>query len=318
MSKFIYRHSHPEVEDVLRRRKREEHRTLTVIVVPEGGKRVRQFFLPVRLIWGIGLALTCLLILTVYLTCTSQSLAARVHSLRHLEEINRQQAEEITRLQEKARAVDARLQELDRLEAQVREMVGLPPPKRSPAQVSRSLPAGRPPLGAEGTHVLAATGTDLEELAARIEQEKERLSLLRDEVRARLAYLEALPTGWPIHGRITSAFGSRRSPFGRRCEFHDGLDIAAPYGAPIRAAGAGVVSSTGYLPGYGRTITIDHGYGLATRYCHVSSILVEPGQKVARGQVIGRVGSSGRSTGPHLHFMLFANGTPVNPTRYLQ
>ncbi|MGQ9496824.1 MAG: peptidoglycan DD-metalloendopeptidase family protein [Desulfotomaculales bacterium] len=303
---------------MLRRRKRQEHRTLTVVVVPEGGERVRQFFLPVRLIWATGFALACLIALTVYLTCASQSLAARVDRMRHLEEINRQQAEEISRLQEKAQAIDARLRELDHLETQVRELVGLPPRSRSPAHASRGLPSGRPPLPEESIKLLAATGADLDELTARIEQEKERLGVLRRDVETRKAYLAALPTGWPVGGRITSAFGSRKSPFGGRLEFHDGLDIAAPYGTGIRAAGAGVVTFTGYLAGYGRTITIDHGYGLATRYCHVSGILVKPGQKVTRGQVIGRVGSSGRSTGPHLHFMVLVGGTPVDPTRYLQ
>jgi len=303
---------------VLRRRKREKRRTLTVVIVPEGGERVRQFFLPIRLIWATGFALACLMGLTVYLMCASQSLAARVDRMRHLEEINRQQAEEISRLQEKAQAVDERLRELDRLETQVRELVGLPPRSRSQAQVSRGSPAGRPPLPEEGMQLLAATDTDLDQLTARIEQEKERLDVLRRDVQARKAYLAALPTAWPVHGRITSAFGSRRSPFGHYREFHDGLDIAAPYGTRIRAAGAGVVTFTGYLAGYGRTITIDHGYGLVTRYCHLSGILVKPGQEVSRGQVIGRVGSSGRSTGPHLHFMVLAGGTPVNPMRYLQ
>ncbi|HAG06920.1 MAG: Peptidase M23, partial [Clostridia bacterium 62_21] len=120
---------------VLRRRKREKRRTLTVVIVPEGGERVRQFFLPIRLIWATGFALACLMGLTVYLMCASQSLAARVDRMRHLEEINRQQAEEISRLQEKVQAVDARLRELDRLETQVRELVGLPPRSRSQAQV---------------------------------------------------------------------------------------------------------------------------------------------------------------------------------------
>ncbi|MEW5763114.1 MAG: M23 family metallopeptidase [Bacillota bacterium] len=303
---------------MLGRRRRRERETLQVIVVPAGGERVRQFSLPVKLLWGTCLALTGLVILTVYLTWNSQSLAARVDSMRHLETINRQQAEEIMRLQEKARAVDGRLRELDALEAQVRKMVGLPPTKRPPAQVSRGMSGGRPPVGREGLEALAATDGDLDELAARIQEERRRLVALRDDVRARLAYLAALPTGWPASGRISSGFGDRRSPFGGgRGEFHDGLDIAAPYGAPVRAAGAGVVTATGYLAGYGRSITVSHGYGLTTRYCHLSAILVKPGQKVVRGQVIGKVGDSGRSTGPHLHFMVFENGTPVNPRRYL-
>lgn len=120
----------------------------------------------------------------------------------------------------------------------------------------------------------------------------------------------------PVEGRLTSGFGMRVHPiFGVR-KMHTGIDIAAPTGAPIRAADAGVVVEAGYIRGYGYTVIIDHGGGVATLYAHCSVLLVEAGREVARGQIIARVGSTGYSTGPHLHFEVRVNGEPVNPLSY--
>lgn len=119
----------------------------------------------------------------------------------------------------------------------------------------------------------------------------------------------------PLRGPLTSRFGSRVHPlFGRR-HFHTGVDIAAPHGAPVRAAADGTVLFAGWYGGYGRLIVVDHGQGLSTLYGHLSAILVGAGTRVTRNHVIGRVGSTGYATGPHLHYEVRQNGRPIDPLR---
>ncbi|MBC5815977.1 MAG: peptidoglycan DD-metalloendopeptidase family protein [Candidatus Eremiobacteraeota bacterium] len=123
---------------------------------------------------------------------------------------------------------------------------------------------------------------------------------------------------WPVSGTITSPYGPRRNPFGGGMEIHQGLDIGASMGTTISAAAAGTIISAGWYGGYGNFILIDHGNGLSTGYGHCSQIFVSAGQEVQRGQAIGAVGSTGVSTGPHLHFEVRVNGKTVDPASRLR
>ena len=126
------------------------------------------------------------------------------------------------------------------------------------------------------------------------------------------------PTVWPVVGKLEGGFGGRRNPFGGGSfEFHSGQDIDAAWGDPIVAGASGIVTFVGTQNGYGQLVVIDHGGGLTTRYAHLSHFEVTLGQSVERGQFIGRVGSTGRSTGPHLHYEVRINDEPVNPLQYL-
>jgi murein DD-endopeptidase MepM/ murein hydrolase activator NlpD len=126
------------------------------------------------------------------------------------------------------------------------------------------------------------------------------------------------PSIWPVAGELTDGFGGRSNPFGGGSfEFHTGQDIATLWGTPVQAAANGKVSFAGWQNGYGQIVIIDHGGGLTTRYGHLSHVDVVEGQKIARGDMLGRVGSTGRSTGPHLHYEVRINDEPVNPKQYL-
>ena len=126
------------------------------------------------------------------------------------------------------------------------------------------------------------------------------------------------PSIWPVEGRIGSSFGQREDPINGEGAFHPGIDIEAPYGTAVRAAGDGDVTGENMGAGYGRQVVLDHGHDLLTLYGHLSAVAVMPGQHVTRGQVIGYVGQSGRATGPHLHYEVRIHKVPVNPHKYLR
>jgi murein DD-endopeptidase MepM/ murein hydrolase activator NlpD len=126
------------------------------------------------------------------------------------------------------------------------------------------------------------------------------------------------PSIWPVEGRVGSSFGQREDPINGEGAFHSGIDIDAPMGTPVRAAGDGEVTGANMGAGYGRQVVLDHGHDLLTLYGHLSAVAVVPGQHVTRGQVIGYVGQSGRATGPHLHYEVRVHKVPVNPHKYLR
>ena len=146
---------------------------------------------------------------------------------------------------------------------------------------------------------------------------QDRLASVRTDVDRRQALVSATPSMWPIAGWISSGFGNRRDPFTGGADFHPGLDISADHGAPIHAPADGVVESVGYNGNYGNMAVIDHGFGLVTRYGHMSRFAVSDRQPIRRGEVIGYVGSTGRSTSAHLHYEVLVNGQLTNPLRLL-
>jgi murein DD-endopeptidase MepM/ murein hydrolase activator NlpD len=144
------------------------------------------------------------------------------------------------------------------------------------------------------------------------------LGLNRNATTADWLKANAAPNLWPVEGRVTGSFGERIDPFNGEGAFHRGVDIASTVGQTVIAPADGVVTFADFLGGYGRAIIIEHGHGLSTRYGHLANFAVIAGQQVHRGETIGYVGLSGRSTGPHLHYEVRINDTPVNPRKYLR
>jgi len=144
------------------------------------------------------------------------------------------------------------------------------------------------------------------------------MGLTRNATTADWIKANSAPNLWPVEGQVTGSFGERIDPFNGEGAFHSGVDIGSSYGHPILAPADGLVTFTDTMGGYGKTIMIDHGNSISTRYGHLSGFAVTAGQRVQRGDVIGYVGESGRSTGPHLHYEVRINDTPVNPYKYLR
>lgn len=189
----------------------------------------------------------------------------------------------------------------------------LPTPVRERAMGGASFSLASPVLSGAFQTPGSAFGV-LRDILGVLEQ---RLALVRTGVEKRQALASATPSIWPIAGWISSAFGNRRDPFSGEANFHSGLDISADHGQQIQAPADGVVTAASDSGDYGNLITLEHGFGLSTRYGHLSRFAVMMGERVRRGQVIGYVGSTGRSTSSHLHYEVLVNGHLTNPLNLL-
>ncbi|MDH3379355.1 MAG: M23 family metallopeptidase [Gammaproteobacteria bacterium] len=159
----------------------------------------------------------------------------------------------------------------------------------------------------------------LQALEVDLEQKRRELQVLQAMLSDRKFQEKRFPDGWPVTGGwVSSAYGYRTDPFTGRRAFHGGVDIAGRAGAPIQSVASGVVTQAGVKSGYGITVEVNHGGGFTTRYAHTVAKLVDIGDRVDKGQVIALMGSSGRSTGPHLHFEVLKEDRTVNPRKYLR
>ncbi len=159
---------------------------------------------------------------------------------------------------------------------------------------------------------------DIENLMGEIQKASERVDEIKDYLRIQKDLYMATPKGFPAEGDISSPYGWRDNPFGGERTFHSGVDISGPPGTPIKATADGVVSYSGWTQYSGYVVLIEHGCGFSTAYAHNRSNTVKVGQRVKRGEIIGYIGSSGKSTGPHVHYGVWEKGKSVNPSKFLQ
>ena len=144
-----------------------------------------------------------------------------------------------------------------------------------------------------------------------------RLESLKTTVERQQALARSVPSMWPLAGWLSSTYGRRPDPFDGSADFHQGLDIVADRGTPVHATANGTIDSAGYSGNYGNQVLVDHGFGIGTRFGHLSKVAVRAGQAVRRGDIIGYVGATGRATSAHLHYEILLNGQPINPLRLL-
>ena len=268
---------------------------------------------------GAGAAVVVLAVgavLSIYTLMAGEMHASETAQLR---EANRIQQEQILQVSKRASALQQDLDQLRRAEDGLRAIVGAPP-----AAADESVQEGTvsPTGGEQHTPSTADLSEALEMIEQRLGTRRSSVDLLAETMRREFpgaaSYASdsaphTMPSIWPAAGFVSSPYGLRFDG----TEFHQGIDIAADMGAPIVATADGVVTAAGWNGGYGNMVDVDHGGGIVTRYGHASALAVTVGQQVRRGEVIAYVGSTGHSTGPHVHYEVRVDGQPVNPAGYL-
>jgi murein DD-endopeptidase MepM/ murein hydrolase activator NlpD len=181
----------------------------------------------------------------------------------------------------------------------------------------KALAGAEPERVAEPELAFDAQSEDIELVASSVAEEGRRLRELARIASRTGKLVNALPLSWPVRGPVNSDYGRRRSPWNGRAEQHQGIDIGSPPGTPVKAPAPGTVITASTQGSFGKHVTVDHGNGVRSRYGHLAKVNVKPGQRVEKGQVLGVVGNTGRSTGPHLHYELRVHGKAVDPDAFL-
>jgi len=299
---------------------KKEDYNLCILIIPPA-KRVKRItiplgFLKITTVSVAALALAIILIFSSILI-SHKSLKdkynVKVSEINSLMEENKnkdikiQQLEnEASALYEKSSEIQDKLQELEDIKRQLEKIAGINSSSRGST------------LSDKAQSLSVKTLDDIQTLEQTLEQKEKEFKIFIDELEKRLEYLETVPDLWPTKGRLTSTFGSRKDPISKKRDFHSGIDIANSRGTNVWAAARGKVIFSGYKSGYGRLIIIDHKNGYKSYYAHNSKLLAQVGDVVDKGQIIAKMGSTGRSTGSHLHFEIHYNGNPIDPLTILK
>jgi len=292
---------------------------LTMIIIPQSVERPLRFSVSRTALRIIAIIAVVFVVTSVGVAVSYGTKQAEYHRLDAIKEESQRKDETIQLMEEQIQAIEEQQERLAKKQAEIKKMMGI---QQDEVPVTTEGSGGGkggsgPELELQSEH----TG-DSFMLAQQVKNQLDLQEKELDDLLARVnndkKYFRSLPNQWPCAGEISSPYGWRDSPFGGRSEsFHDGIDIANDVGTEVVAAADGKVIFAGWQPVYGRTVMIDHGYGLVTKYAHNSALLVEEGDRVTKGQVIARMGSTGRSTGPHLHFTIFKWDETIDPLIYL-
>ena len=297
-------------------------RRWTVVFVPHGSEPSKiievSYGLIKTAIGGVALGVAAAL-LVGYATMARTADLSRTARLQNE---NSRLAQEIGELHGRLSTLSDTLTRISQRDARIRVLANLEPidPQVQAAGIGGPTLASRPGLLNAGPAVRRSEEirVDLNALIRRANLLASSFEEAKDSLASHSQRLAATPSIMPTQGWLTSAFSSMREhPILHIARPHEGIDVTAPMGSPIEAPAAGVVTDAGWESGYGNTVTIDHGYGIVTKFAHASKLLVKAGQRVQRGQRIALVGNTGLATGPHLHYEVHVNGRPVDPLKYV-
>ncbi len=299
---------------------KKENDKLCIMIIPHTAK-VKKFSIPSWLPKVVSIAIgSIILFLSLFISNLHNSYeslkekynikAAQVNALKAENDKKNFQIfnlkSESDKLREKSAEIDYKLMEIDKLQRELEKIAGI-----------QSLSRGKLLTKTQGLQDTESTD-ELRILIDTLDLKKKELQDFIVDIEERFEYLETIPDLWPTHGRLTSKFGMRQNPLGRGRQFHYGIDITNSSGTNIVASAKGIVIFSGYKRGYGRTVILDHENGYKTLYAHNSKVLVSVGDRVEKGQLIAKMGSTGRSTGSHLHFEIHENDKPIDPLTILK
>jgi murein DD-endopeptidase MepM/ murein hydrolase activator NlpD len=280
----------------------------TLIVVPHAKARFRKIQFSVRLAkWTAGIAIAVVMTTTGILVHYTR-LATEVHNLRQLRAENEQLAAKTHAYEENASKLQAKVLQLQAMVNKLGVMAGLDHSLPDPAVAG---------VGGVTGAESQAPSVSLQDMDKSLTALTDRSEKLETFYRTQSVLLSSTPSIWPARGYLSAGFGKRQDPFTGQPDFHPGIDISTPIGTKVHAPANGLVISCGPQGGYGNALVIDHGYGIVTRYGHLAGFNVKPGQRVQRGDVIAFVGSTGRSTGPHVHYEVWVHDQAQNPIQFI-
>ena len=299
----------------------------TILVLPDASSQIRRFHIAKPLL--SALAVTAGLIFIAFLFLIYQAVGHTGHmlELRQLRTTSNEQAnllQKFERLENQMvqlREFDVRLRTAAGLEVKDAEssIVGvggadtLSSSAMLVAAVARQTSSTNPSTGIKTDNL----GGEFDRLSREMNDRNKSFQGLIGSLETKRSLLASTPTIWPVKGWLTAGFGQRRSPFTGQRQMHEGVDIANTVGTPVIAPADGIVTYTGPLGGFGDVVSVDHGHKISTFYAHLQQHKVSQGQRVRRGDVIGSVGTTGRVTGPHLHYEIQVNDVSVDPTKYV-
>jgi murein DD-endopeptidase MepM/ murein hydrolase activator NlpD len=300
------------------------NKTYTLIVVPDHQSQVKRYRIQRRFLIQVAAGLLFLVALVVAGTWNYFRVARDAQENRTLREENLVLREQLKSIRERVDHIGSTLDRVERFDQKLRALTLLSDPQRNlamgPTEVdpTTKLPPGEGQLGRLATSDNPrALSSRLDKLSAEATRQEQSLQELQAYFQEQTVRLASLPSVWPVRGFVTSDFGQRLDPYTADRVMHAGLDIANDFGKEVMSPADGTVVFAGLEGGYGNVLVVDHGYGLKTRYGHLSKILVKPGDHVKRGQTVAAIGNTGRSTGPHLHYEVRVNGVAQNPRKFI-
>jgi murein DD-endopeptidase MepM/ murein hydrolase activator NlpD len=299
--------------------------SFTVIVVPDDNAQVRRYRVHKNLLKRLALGGAVLGAVIAAGTVHYFKVARDAAENDYLREENLTLHGQLTAIRERIDHIGSTLDRVERFDQKLRALTLLPDPQRGPPTAQTQVESGTAVRSSDDHPVTALTAAEnqatlssrLDRLSNEATRQEQSLQELQSYFQSQKALLASTPSSWPTRGWVTSDFGNRLDPYTADRLMHHGLDIAAPQGKEVLSPSDGTVIFSGLEGGYGNVLVIDHGYGVKTRYGHLSQIDVKAGDRVVRGQKIGTVGNTGRSTGPHLHYEVRVNGIPENPRKFI-